>query len=55
MNLKVKRKVRGIESSLYLCIPKYWTDENALKKNESVEIEFLCRNELIVRVLEEQK
>lgn len=46
------RKVRGIETSLYLCLPKYWCDQNGLTKNTLVELELLSESELIVRVKE---
>lgn len=48
--LKIKRQVRGIEGSLYLCLPKYWTDEAGLKKNEPVTIEFLSNKELLIKI-----
>ena len=49
-HVKVKRYVRGLDTSLYLALPKYWADEAGLRKNDQVEIEFLSRNELLVRV-----
>lgn len=52
-HLKVKRRLRGIEGSLYLCIPKYWIDENGLQKNDAMEIEFVSPTELTLRVPDE--
>jgi len=48
--LRIKRQVRGIEGSLYLCLPKYWTDEAGLQKNEAVTIEFVSNKELLIKV-----
>jgi antitoxin component of MazEF toxin-antitoxin module len=49
-HLKVKRYVRGMDTSLYVALPKYWAEEVGLQKNDAVEVEFLSRNELIIRV-----
>ena len=49
-NLKVTRHLRGIEGSLYLCVPKYWADEAGLKKNEPVTIEFVSNKELLIKI-----
>ena len=53
-NLKVTRHLRGIEGSLYLCVPKYWADEAGLKKNDPVTIEFLSNTEFLIKVKEVQ-
>ena len=49
-HLKVKRYVRGMDTTLYVALPKYWAEEIGLQKNDQVEIEFLGRNELLIRV-----
>ena len=39
MAIKVKRQVREIAGSFYLCLPKYWADDAGIVKNQSVTIE----------------
>ena len=39
MVIKVQRKVREIAGSLYICIPKYWTNSVSLVKDDAVDIE----------------
>lgn len=48
--LKVRRSIRGMDGSLYIAIPKYWAAEVGLQKNDPVEVEFLSKNELIIRI-----
>ncbi len=48
----VSRKVRGIDSTLYLALPRFWCVNNGLQKNDMIQLELLSERELLVRVPE---
>ncbi len=48
----IGRKVRGIDSTLYLALPRFWCVNNGLQKNDMIQLELLSERELLVRVPE---
>ena len=50
MNIKLVRKVREISGSLYICIPKYWSESVGLTKGQEVSLELVDEYTLKIRI-----
>ena len=50
MNIKLKRKVREISGSLYISIPKYWSNSVGLIKDQEVSVELVDEHTLKMRI-----
>ena len=55
MTIKVRRHIREIAGSFYLCLPKYWADDAGIVKNQSVTIELTDEHSIKVIAPEGQK